>query len=124
MHSRYDSSGEKGKNTLRRIEKPISMFKKLLKEIETKLISVKFDSEEKVREQQRKNNNIEIWYMRYLKNYSIEFSQYYYKIGHNETNQGMFYDKLSYLMNSIINENTLHGLKKGILLIPQNKNIF
>jgi len=124
LHSRYDSSGEKGKNTLRRIEKPISMFKKLLKEIETKLISVKFDSEEKVREQQRKNNNIEIWYMRYLKNYSIEFSQYYYKIGHNETNQGMFYDKLAYLMNSIINENTLHGLKKGILLIPHNKNIF
>ena len=42
--------------------------------------------------------------MRYLKNYIAEFSQYYYKIGHNETNLGMFYDKLPYPINSIMNE--------------------
>ena len=42
--------------------------------------------------------------MRYLKNYIAEFSQCYYKIGYNETNLGMFYDKLPYPINSIINE--------------------
>ena len=42
--------------------------------------------------------------MRYLENYIAEFSQYYYKVGHNETNLGMFYDKLSYPINSIIND--------------------
>ena len=42
--------------------------------------------------------------MRYLKNYIAEFSQYYCKIGHNETNLGMFYDELSYPINFIINE--------------------
>ena len=40
--------------------------------------------------------------MRYLKNYIAEFSHYYYKIGHNEINLGMFYDKLPYPINSII----------------------
>jgi len=51
-----------------------------------------------------KINNIELWDMRYLENYIAEFSQYYYKIGHNETNLGMFYDKLPYPINSIINK--------------------
>lgn len=37
--------------------------------------------------------------MRYLKNYIAEFSQYYYKIGHNDTNLGMVYDKLSFIIN-------------------------
>ena len=37
-------------------------------------------------------------------NYITKFSQYYYKIVHNETNLGMFYDKMPYPMNSIINE--------------------
>ena len=53
--------------------------------------------------------------MRYLENYIAEFSQYYYKIGHNETNLGMFYDKLPYPINSIINENTWHGLNEQML---------
>ena len=53
----------------------------------------KFDFEEKAREWQRKINNIELWDMRYMKNYVAEFSQYYYKIGHNETNLSIFYDK-------------------------------
>ena len=42
--------------------------------------------------------------MRYLKNCITKFSQCYYKIGHNETNLGIFYDKLSYPINSITNE--------------------
>jgi len=50
--------------------------------------------------------------MRYLKNYVTEFSQYYYKIGHNETNLGMFYDKLQYPINSIINANYVAWLER------------
>jgi len=42
--------------------------------------------------------------MRYLENYITKFSQYYYKIGHNKTKLGMFYDKLPNPINSIINE--------------------
>ena len=34
--------------------------------------------------------------MRYLENYIIEFSQYSCKIGHNEANLGIVYDKLPY----------------------------
>ena len=37
----------------------------------------------------RKINNILLWDMRYLNNYIAKFSQYYYKIGYNETNLGM-----------------------------------
>ena len=67
--------------------------------------------------------------MRYMKNYIAEFSQYNYKIGHNETKIGMFYDKLPYPISSIINEkyiawlNTTRkmqntdGFNDGILLI-------
>ena len=42
--------------------------------------------------------------MRYLKSYIAKFNQYYYKIEYSETNLGMFYDKLPYPINSIINE--------------------
>ena len=84
------------------IETPAVMFKNLCQEIETEFIGAKLDSEERARQWQRKINNIELWDMRYLKNYMAKFSQYYYKIGYNETNFGMFYDKLSYPINSII----------------------
>ena len=50
--------------------------------------------------------------MRYLKNYIAEFSKYYYKIGHSETNLGTFYDKLSCPINSIINEKYIVWLKR------------
>ena len=50
--------------------------------------------------------------MRYLENYTAEFNQYYYKVGHNETNLGMFYDKLSYPINSIINEKYMAWLER------------
>ena len=50
--------------------------------------------------------------MRNLKNYIAEFSQYYYKIEHNKTNLGMFYDKLPYPINSIINEKYITWLEK------------
>jgi len=42
--------------------------------------------------------------VRDLQKYIAKFSQYYYKIGHNKTNLGMFYDKLPYPTNSAINE--------------------
>jgi len=48
--------------------------------------------------------------MRYLEHYIVEFSWYYYKISHNETS--MFYDKLLYPMNFIINEKYIVWLQK------------
>ena len=99
----YDSLSEDGKNTLRTIETLAAMFRSLYKEIDTEFVGAKIDYKEKAWEWQRKINNIEIWDMRYLQNYITEFSQYYYKIGHNETNLGKFYDKLPYPIN-LINE--------------------
>ena len=81
-----------------------AMLKNLCKKIKTEFIGAKLDSKEKEREWQRKINNIGLWDMRNLKNYIAEFSQYYYKIGHNETNLSIFYDRLPYPTNSIINE--------------------
>jgi len=80
--------------------------------IEIEIIGSKLDSEEKTRERQRKVNNIKIWDTRFLENYIAEFSQYYYKIGHNDINLGMFYDKLPYPINSIINEKYMTWLGK------------
>jgi len=95
------------------MESSEAMFRKLCKEIEIEFIDSKLDSEEKTREWQRKINNIEIWDMRFLENYIAEFSQYYYKIGHNDINLGMFYDKLPYPINSIINEKYVSWLEKA-----------
>ena len=50
--------------------------------------------------------------MRYLEIYIAKFSQYYYKIGHNENNLGMFYDKLTYPINSIINEKYIAHMER------------
>ena len=56
-----DSLHEDGKNTLRMMETPATMFKNLFKEIKTQFIIAKLDSEEKKpRERQRKINNIEL----------------------------------------------------------------
>ena len=52
------------------------MFKKLRKEIKTKFIRAKIHSEEEPKEWQRKINSIELWDMRYQKNYIVEFGQY------------------------------------------------
>ena len=54
--------------------------------------------------------------MRYLKNYITQFSQCYYKIGYNETNFVMFYDKLPYLNNSVINENYIKWREKTYVI--------
>jgi len=51
-----------------------AMFKKLYKEIEIEFIDSKLDFEEKTGEWQRKINKIEIWDMRFLENYTVEFS--------------------------------------------------
>jgi len=56
------------------MKKPEAMFTKLYKKIEIEFIGSKLDYEEKTREWQRKINNIEIWDMRFLKNYIAEFS--------------------------------------------------
>ena len=61
----------------------------------------------------RKINNVEIWKVRYLENHIAEFSQPYYKIGHNDTNLGMFYDRLPYAINSIINEKYIAWLERS-----------
>ena len=50
--------------------------------------------------------------MRYLENHITEFSQSYYKIGHNDTNLGMSYHKRHYPINSIINEKYIGWLKR------------
>ena len=47
-----------------------------------------------------------------METYIIEFSQYNYKIGHNETNLGIFYDKFLYPINSIINEKYITWLDR------------
>ena len=54
--------------------------------------------------------------MRYLKNYIAEFSKYYYNIWHNETNLSMFYDKLPYPINSIINKKYIAWLEKTYVI--------
>jgi len=51
--------------------------------------------------------------MRFLENYIAEFSQYYYKIGHNDINLDMFYDKLLYPINSIIKKKYMTWLEKA-----------
>jgi len=109
----YDSLNKDGKNTLRMMETQSAMLKNLCKEIEYEFVGAKLNSEEKAREWERKNNNIKAWDMRYLKNYIYEFSKYYYKIEHNETNIGMFYDKLPYSINFIINEKHIAWLKRA-----------
>ena len=63
------------------METPVAMFKYLCKEIKTEFIGAKLDSEEKAKEWQRKINNIELWDMRYLENYIVEFSQIITKLG-------------------------------------------
>ena len=47
-----------------------------------------------------------------LENYTAKFSQYYYKIGHSEINLSMFYNKLLYPINSIINKRYVAWLEK------------
>ena len=54
--------------------------------------------------------------MRCLKNYIAEFSQYCYKIGHNEINLGMFYDKLPYPINFLINEKCIIYLERADII--------
>jgi len=95
------------------METPEAMFKKLCKKIEVEFISSKLDSEEKNKEWQRKINDIEISDIRYPENYITEFSKYYHKIGHNDINLGIFYEKLPYPINSIINEKYMTWLEKA-----------
>ena len=65
---------ENGKKTLKMMKTAVAMFKNLCKEIEAEFVGTKLDSEENIREWQRKINNIRLWDMRYLKNYIDEFS--------------------------------------------------
>ena len=62
--------------------------------------------------------------MRCLENYIAEFSQYYYKIGHNKINLGMFYDKLPYPINSIINEKYMAWFERTDVVDTLGSRIF
>ena len=62
--------------------------------------------------------------MRYLENYIIKFSQYYYKIGQNETNLGMFYYKFPYSINSIINEKYIAWLERTDVIDTLGSRIY
>lgn len=42
--------------------------------------------------------------MKYLENYIYEFTHYYYKIGHNDQNMLLCFDKLPFPINAIINK--------------------
>ena len=44
--------------------------------------------------------------------YFTKFSQYYYKIAHDETILGIFYEKLPYPINSIMNQKYIAWLDK------------
>jgi len=57
--------------------------------------------------------------MRYLKNYIAQFNQCYYKIGHSETDPVMFYDELSYPVNSIISGKCIALLEKVDALVKK-----
>ena len=52
--------------------------------------------------------------MRYPENYITEFNQYSYKNGYKETNLSIFYGKLPYQINSIINQKYFTLLEKAM----------
>ena len=52
--------------------------------------------------------------MRYLENNITEFNQYSYEIRYKETNLSIFYGKLPYQINSIINEKYFTLLEKAM----------
>jgi len=99
------------------------MFKKLCKEIEIEFIETKLDCKEKTREWQENINNIELLNMRCLEEYVTEFNQYYYKIGHNETNLGIFYYK-PYPINLTINEKYVTWLENAHVIDTLGTRIF
>ncbi|XP_021728284.1 uncharacterized protein LOC110695343 [Chenopodium quinoa] len=85
-------------------ESPTRMFRQLCQYIELEFIDPRADLNEKRMEYQRKLSNLSICNMKYVENYIMEFETYYYKIGENETNLGMFYDKLPSPLNEEISE--------------------
>ncbi|XP_021771316.1 uncharacterized protein LOC110735431 [Chenopodium quinoa] len=80
------------------------MFRQLCQYIELEFIGPRADPNEKRMEYQRKLSNLSICNMKYVDDYIMEFETYYYKIGENETNLGMFYDKLLSPLNEEISE--------------------
>ncbi|XP_021727438.1 uncharacterized protein LOC110694576 [Chenopodium quinoa] len=101
----YDGIDEEVKITLRSSESPTRMFRQLCQYIELEFIGPRADPNEKRMEYQRKLSNLSICNMKYVDNYIMEFETYYYKICENETNLGMFYDKLPSSLNEEISEN-------------------
>ncbi|XP_056694878.1 uncharacterized protein [Spinacia oleracea] len=100
----YDGLDEDVKGLLRESEPPTTMFKQLCQYIESEFIGSKEDPDEKRIECQRNLSNLSVCNMKYIESYIMEFEQYYYKIGENETNLGMFYDKLPNHINGEISE--------------------
>ena len=62
--------------------------------------------------------------MMYLRNHIAEFSQSCYKIGHNDTNLGMFYDGQPYPINSIMNQNYTAWLERSNVIDTHGIRIF
>ncbi|XP_021733293.1 uncharacterized protein LOC110700113 [Chenopodium quinoa] len=100
----YDGIDEEVKTALRASESPTRMFRQLCRYIELEFIGLRADPNEKQMEYQRKLSNLSICNMKYVDDYIMEFETYYYKIGENETNLGMFYDKLPSPLNEEISE--------------------
>ncbi|XP_056695731.1 uncharacterized protein [Spinacia oleracea] len=100
----YDGLDEEVKGLLRESEVPTTTFRQLCQYIEAEFIGSKADLGEKMMECQRNLSNLSVCNIKYIESYIMEFEQYYYKIGENKTNLGMFYDKLPNPINEEINE--------------------
>ncbi|XP_021722592.1 uncharacterized protein LOC110690074 [Chenopodium quinoa] len=100
----YDGVDEEVKTTLTASESPTRMFRQLCQYIELEFIGPRADPNEKRMKYQKKLSNLSICNMKYVDNYFMEFETYYYKIGENETNLGMFYNKLPSPLNEEISE--------------------
>ncbi|XP_021746677.1 uncharacterized protein LOC110712520 [Chenopodium quinoa] len=100
----YDGIEEEVKTVLRASESPTRMFRQLCQYIEIEFIGPRADPNEKRMEYKRKLSNLSICNIKYVDDYIMEFETYYYKIGENETNLGMFYDKLPSPLNEEISE--------------------
>ncbi|XP_021743973.1 uncharacterized protein LOC110710017 [Chenopodium quinoa] len=105
----YDGIEEEVKIALRASESPTRMFRQLCQYIEIEFIGPRADPNEKRMEYQRKLSNLSICNMKYVDDYIMEFETYYYKIDENETNLGMFYDKLPVLLTKKLVKNIKNG---------------
>ena len=89
------------------------MFTLICELIEDEFIGEKEDEDKEALKWQRTLNNLEICNMKYVDNYITEFEKCYYKIGENNTNLQMFFDKLPAPINEQISEEYRELIKNG-----------